>query len=116
MKIRSYDPLYLRRRVRLFRERYEDSAERFDAYRRQAEALLTEHLRNTRRVTARLENAERALVSNNVTITELQSQVAVQHQMLAEAQGDASEAIARYNRAVQMMRPMLPASTITSAA
>jgi hypothetical protein len=59
--------------------------------------VLSEYLGKIRRY-------EEALTNNNVSITELQSQVATQARMLAEAQQDGANAIAAHNKMVTRLR------------
>lgn len=84
----------LKKQLEQQHELREHTAAQHAAFRANAAKQLAGYLASTRA-------AEHTLASNNVTIQELQDQVAVQCKMLAEAQSDGAQAISKYNKTAQ---------------
>lgn len=108
MSVKNPKPPAALRKIRRLERQLEQASDRremlngqFLEYKRHAQGLLTEYL-------AKIRRQDETLASNNMTIQELNDQVAVQWRQRAEARSDveraeklASEAVAKHNRMVQ---------------
>lgn len=91
----------LKRQLEVLREQKTKRIDEFKAYQANCHEIMTSYVSQVRNATNRIATLNDTLANNNVTITELQQQVALQQRMTAEAQQDGGNAIAKYNRSVQ---------------
>lgn len=87
----------LKRQLEVLREQKTKRIDEFKAYQANCHEIMTSYVSQVRNATNRIATLNDTLANNNVTITELQQQVALQQRMTAEAQQDGGDAIARYN-------------------